>query len=75
VTRPQTEHHKRERPGGEIERAVEDLYQLTSTVLAVGVDEARRTVDATPAATAKRILLDEAVRRARVLMAEAGGDR
>jgi hypothetical protein len=75
VTRPPGVTHRPSRPGGEPERAVEDLGQLVATVLAAGPDEARRTLEATPAATVKQILLDEAVRRARVLLTEAKGDR
>jgi hypothetical protein len=73
--RPPGVTHRPNRPGGEPERAVEDLGQLVATVLAAGLDEARRTLEATPAVTVKRMLLDEAIVMARVLLVEAGGDK
>jgi hypothetical protein len=75
MTRPRGETHKRKRPGGELERAVCDLDQLIAVVLAAGGDEARRVLEATPGVDVRQWVLTEAVRRARVLLVESGGDR
>jgi hypothetical protein len=69
------ETHRRETPGADIERAVEDFGQLVATVIAAGPAEARRVVEVVPSSTLRAMVLTEATTIARVLLTEAKGDK
>jgi len=73
MSRPKVDGHHRER--GELVRDVEDLDQLVLDVIAAGPSVLPGLLGTMSAPALRRLVLDEVVNRARVLLLESRGDR